>query len=110
MTRNRFPIQLMAALMLTALALPYIRPATCRMMSHAMEMEHMPCHDTATTADHGGCDDCDDSMDCCAASLIAAPNEDKPLPDLSARTWPASTYAASLHTRLPHTTTPPPQL
>ena len=109
MTRNRFPNQLLATLMLIALAAPYARPATCRMMSHSMEMEQVVEHDMATSADHGGCDDCTDSMDCCAASLTPALIGDIQFPRSPVQTWPASMYTLSIHTNQPHAATPPPE-
>jgi hypothetical protein len=109
MTRNRFPIQLLATLMLIALATPYARPATCGMMPHPMEVEHLVEHDMATSADHGGCDDCTDSMDCCAASLTPALIGDVRFLILTVQSWPASRYTLSVHTSQLHTLTPPPQ-
>ena len=109
MTRNRFPIQLLAAFMLTALALPYLRPATCRMMSQRMEMGHMVDHDMASQTDHSDCDDCSDSMDCCAANLTPAMTGDIQFPVFPARTWGVREYSQSVHSTLPHSLTPPPQ-
>ncbi len=109
MTPNRFPIQLLAAFMLLTLAVPYARPATCRMMSHQMEMEHMVGHDMATSADHNDCDDCTDSMDCCAASLTPALIGDVRIPGSPVQTWTASRYTLSVHTNEPHSANPPPQ-
>lgn len=109
MTRNRFPIQLLAAFLLLTLAVPYARPATCRMMSHSMEMGHMAEHDMATSANHSDCDDCTDSMNCCAASLTPALIGDFQFPSSPVQTWPASRYTLSVHTNQPHSANPPPQ-
>jgi hypothetical protein len=110
MTRNQFPIQLLAACLLTVVALPYVRPATCPMMSRDMEMQHMVEHDMATAADHEDCDDCSESMDCCAPSMTPAVIGEAYLPDLPTQTWPANSCGQSLHTSQPDSTTPPPQV
>ena len=109
MTRNRFPIQLLAAFMLTAVALPYVRPATCGMMFQQMETGHMVDHDIASSSDHSDCDDCTDSMDCCAANLTPAMTGDIQFPVFPARNWGASEYSQSVHSTLPPSLTPPPQ-
>jgi hypothetical protein len=109
MTRNRFPIQLLATLMLIALATPYARPATCGMMPHPMDAEHMAGHDMATSADHNDCDDCTESADCCAASLAPAIIGETDFPALHDRVWQVSQHVLSVHVSQPHSTTPPPQ-